>query len=84
MQIKRQARVPYESVIQWLTVGHPLAGILPSFDLSPTAKRHSYRIRERDWLAFLVRLRTPPRERQRSEPPPRPSPHSRNRGMFQY
>jgi len=84
MEIKRQARVPYETVIQWLTVGHPRAGILPSVDLSTTRKRHSYRIRPEDWEAFMARLQTLPRERQRSSPPPLPSSALKTSGSFRY
>jgi hypothetical protein len=84
MDIKRQARVPYETVIQWLTVGHPRAGILPSVDLAPTQRRHSFRIRPEDWAAFLARLQTLPRKRQRPIPPPRPSTASKDNGGFRY
>jgi hypothetical protein len=84
MDIKRQARVPYETVIQWLTVGHPRAGILPSVDLSPNRKRHSFRIRPEDWAAFMFKLQTVPRERQQSSPPPRPSASSKSSGFFRY
>lgn len=84
MDIKRQARVPYETVIQWLIVGHPRAGLLPSVDLSGTRKRHSYRIRPEDWEAFMARLQTLPRERQRSSPPPRPPVASKSGGSFRY
>ena len=61
IQIKRAARVPYLTVISWLTVGHPQAGILPSIDLAPSGKRHSYRVRLEDWQAFLAKLQTAPR-----------------------
>jgi hypothetical protein len=85
MEIKKLARVPYATVIQWLTVGHPRAGILPSVDLAATRKRHSYRIRRQDWEAFLARLQTSPREQQRAKPMPRPSTtRSAKRGMFSY
>src|SRR4051812_4062404 len=83
MEIKRLARVPYSTVIRWLTVGHPRAGILPSIDLAEKGKRHSYRIRREDWTTFLVRLQTPLREQQQPKPLPRPQ-GSRNqkKGMF--
>ena len=84
MDIKRQARVPYETVIRWLTLGHPRAGILPSIDLSCNRNRHSYRIRSEDWVAFLAKLQTPPRERQMASPPPRPSSATKSRGPFRY
>jgi hypothetical protein len=85
MDIKRLARVPYETVIGWLTVGHPRAGVLPSIDLAETGKRHSYRIRRADWEAFLARLQTVPRERQRARPQPRPSTaQGKEKGMFRY
>jgi hypothetical protein len=83
MEIKRMARVPYETVIQWLTVGHPRAGILPSLDLAHTAKRHSFRVRQEDWEAFLAKLQTLPRTGQRSAPSPRSS-RSSESGMFNY
>src|SRR5262245_16423599 len=83
--IKRMARVPYATVIGWLTVGHPRAGILPSIDLATTGKRHSYRVRREDWEAFLARLQTAPRERQRARPLPRPptTPNGTG-GLFRY
>jgi len=85
MDIKREARVPYLTVLQWLTVGHPRAGILPSIDLAETGKRHSFRIRREDWEAFLTRLQTVPKERQRSSPLPRPSVvKTSQEGMFRY
>src|SRR5258708_4421174 len=73
MDIKRMARVPYATVIRWLTTGHPRAGLLPSIDLGETGKRHSYRIRPADWEAFLARLQTAPGARQRASARPRPS-----------
>ena len=84
MDIKREARVPYETVIHWLTVGHPRAGILPSVDLSATRKRHSYRIQHEDWEAFLAKLQTLPREKQQASPPPRPPVASKSSGSFRY
>lgn len=84
MDIKRQARVPYETVIHWLTVGHPRAGVLPSVDLAPNRKRHSFRIRPEDWASFLARLQTAPRERRRPSPPPRPSTASKSSRLFRY
>jgi hypothetical protein len=85
MDLKQMARVPYTTVITWLTVGHPRAGILPSIDLGGTGKRHSYRVRREDWEAFLARLQTASRERQRTSPPPRPSPaRDHKKGMFRY
>jgi len=85
MDLKRAARVPYETIIGWLTVGHPRAGILPSIDLAETGKRHSYRIRQEDWDQFLARLQTAPRQRQRTEPLPRPAVAKNNgKGMFRY
>jgi hypothetical protein len=85
MDIKRLARVPYATVIGWLTVGHPRAGVLPSIDLGTTGKRHSYRIRRADWEAFLTRLQTTPRERQRPSPLPLPSAAGgKKKRMFRY
>jgi hypothetical protein len=85
MDIKKLARVPYETVIVWLTVGHPRAGILPSIDLAEPGKRHSFRIRREDWEGFLARLQTVPRERQRAKPQPRPSTaQGKQKGMFRY
>lgn len=84
MDIKRQARVPYETVLQWLTVGHPRAGILQSVDLATTRKRHSFRIRTEDWASFLAKLQTLPREKQRCSPPPRPPAPKKLSGSFQY
>jgi hypothetical protein len=85
MDIKRLARVPYATVIAWLTAGHPRAGILPSVDLGGTGKRHGFRIRQQDWEAFLARLQTAPRERQRAAPLPRPATlKNKAKGMFRY
>jgi hypothetical protein len=85
MEIKKLARVPYNTVIRWLTTGHPRAGILPSLDLAETGRRHSYRIRREDWEAFLARLQTVSRERQRARPLPRPGTvRDGERGMFRY
>lgn len=85
MDIKRLARVPYTTVIRWLTTGHPRAGVLPSVDLAENGKRHSYRIRREDWEAFLTRLQTVPRERQQAKPLPRPKATEINtKGMFRY
>jgi hypothetical protein len=85
MDLKRLARVPYATVIGWLTVGHPRAGVLPSIDLGTTAKRHSYRIRSADWEAFLARLQTLAKERPQPKPRPRPSTVKENKdGMFRY
>ena len=86
IDIKRMARVPYATVVGWLTVGHPRAGILPSIDLAAgTGRRHSYRVRPEDWEAFLARLQTVPQERQRPKPLPRPSTATGNtKGLFRY
>jgi hypothetical protein len=85
MDIKKLARVPYTTVIGWLTAGHPRAGVLTSVDLAERGKRHSYRIRREDWEAFLTRLQTVPKERQRANPLPRPSTaRDQNKGMFRY
>jgi hypothetical protein len=85
MDIKRMARVPYATVIKWLTTGHPRAGVLPSLDLGETGKRHSYRIRPGDWEAFLARLQTAPRARPQASPQPRPSTvRDAKGGMFRY
>jgi hypothetical protein len=83
MDIKRLARVPYATVIGWLTAGHPRAGVLPSVDLGGTGKRHGFRIRQQDWEAFLARLQTAPRARQRAAPLPRPA-TLKTQGMFRY
>jgi hypothetical protein len=85
MDIKRLARVPYSTVIQWLQVGHPRAGLLPSIDFAENGKRHSYRIRPQDWNDFLSRLQSVPRERQRTQPLPHPSSSKATpKGMFRY
>lgn len=85
MDIKRLARVPYTTVITWLTTGHPRAGVLRSIDFATTGKRHSYRVRLEDWDAFLSRLQTVPKEQQRAKPLPRPSTvENGKKGMFRY
>ncbi|MBM4073137.1 MAG: hypothetical protein FJ271_30075 [Planctomycetes bacterium] len=85
MDIKRLARVPYATVIGWLTVGHPRAGILASVDLAETGRRHSFRIRREDWEAFLARLHTAPKVRQPAKPLPCPGPvYGGKNGMFRY
>ena len=85
MDIKQLARVPYSTVIFWLTVGHPRAGVLPSIDFATTGKRHSFRVRLQDWEAFLVRLQTVPKKRQQLKPLPRPSTvKDKKNGMFHY
>jgi hypothetical protein len=84
IDIKRQARVPYRTVIAWLETGHPRAGILPSVNLAPTAKRKSYRVRPDDWEAFLARLRTEPRTRQPATPTARPPSRGGSNGLFRY
>jgi len=58
VDIKRITGVPYKTVVAWLTSGHSRAGVLPSVDLANDGKRHSYRIRPKDWEQFQVRLRT--------------------------
>lgn len=79
------ARVPYDTVITWLTIGHPCAGILASIDLAEPGKRHSFRIRWQDWQTFLNRLKTVPRERQQARPLPRPEAiEIKGKGMFRY
>jgi hypothetical protein len=86
IDIKRRVRVPYATVIQWIEIGHPRAGILPSIDVADPGKRHSYRIRPEDWAAFEARLTTPPKPRQQhATPPPRPRNHAKKKpGMFRY
>lgn len=84
MDLKRLVRVPYSTVIGWLTVGHPRAGVLASVDLAETGRRHSFRIRREDWEAFLARLQTAPRVRQRSKPLPRPGQDHGKKGIFRY
>ena len=81
--IKRMARIPYTTVIKWITTGHPRAGILPSIDLAETGKRHSYRIRPQDWEAFQEKLRSPARKRRQISSPP-PCPRSKSEGRFKY
>jgi hypothetical protein len=84
IDIKRQARVPYRTVIGWLTVGHPRAGLLPSVNLGG-GRRNSYRVRVEDWEQFLVRLQTESRSRQPASPEPRPQPAAgRRAGLFRY
>ena len=85
MDIKRMARVPYDTVITWLTIGHPRAGTLASIDLAEPGKRHSFRISWADWQAFLNRLKTVPGERQQARPLPRPEANeTQSKGMFRY
>ena len=86
IDIKRQARVPYRTVIGWIEVGHPRAGYLPSVNLAPTGKRRSYRVRAADWAAFLLRLETEPQVRQQAEPAPRPrtARATAGRSVFRY
>jgi hypothetical protein len=84
MELKRLARVPYQSVIRWIEVGHPRAGILPSIDLAETGKRHSYRVRLEDWLAFAAKLTTEPRTRRPATPPARPTQTPGSTGTFRY
>jgi hypothetical protein len=85
MDIKRIARVPYTTVIGWLTRGHARAGILPSVDLAGKNKRHSYRISREDWEAFLTKLQTVLRERQPARPLPRPEgAETKGTGIFRY
>jgi hypothetical protein len=85
MDIKRRARVPYGTVIRWLTTGHPRAGLLPSIDLAETGKCHSFRVRPEDWESFLLRLRTQPRARPQPTPQPRPANvRATGGGMFRY
>jgi hypothetical protein len=85
MGIKRLARVPYATVLRWLTSGHPRAGLLPSVDLAEAGRRHSLRVRRADWEAFLARLQTLPRARRQAQPPPRPpSARPGKKGMFRY
>jgi len=83
--IKRLARVPYKTVLCWLTRGHSRAGVLPSIDLAESGKRHSYRVRPDDWQQFQERLRT----RQSSAPDRSPTAVIRKRqktgpGNFRY
>jgi len=69
MDIRRLARVPYTTVLSWLMVGHPRAGILRSVDLAQTGKRHSFRVSHEDWEVFLHKLQTVrEREPKRSSP----------------
>ena len=68
IDIKRQLKVPYETVVSWLTVGHPRAGILPSIDLAHPGKRHSFRILKEDLQAFLFKLTTSTREKTKTKP----------------
>jgi hypothetical protein len=82
--IKRQAQVPYRTVIAWLESGHPRAGALPSVNLAASGKRRSYRIRPEDWESFLARLATEPRSRRTSLPTPRPPSGSGGKGLFRY
>ena len=84
MDVKRLARVPYTTVIAWLTVGHPRGGVLPSIDLGGAGKRHSYRIRREDWELFLARLQTVPRAQQRTSPMPRPESVPKGTKKFRY
>lgn len=58
IELSRQARVPYKTVVTWMTAGHPRAGLLPSIDLGGGDKRHSFRVNRADWQSFLARLRT--------------------------
>jgi hypothetical protein len=84
MDLEKMARVPYATVIGWLTVGHPRGGVLPSIDLGGAGKRHSYRVRREVWEVFLARLQTVPRERQRATPLPRPQKNTSGEKRFHY
>lgn len=84
IDIKRQARIPYRTVIDWLEVGHPRAGVLPSVNLSASAKRKSYRIKAEDWEEFLTRLQTEPRTERPASPVPRSAAEPKSDGMFSY
>jgi len=83
MDIRRQARVPYETVTLWIEVGHPRAGKLPAVDFSERGKRRSYRIKPEDWEDFQQKLSCPEQTRQEhSSPPPRPV--GKSEGRFDY
>jgi hypothetical protein len=83
IEIRRQARVPYEAVIGWIEVGHPRAGKLPAVDFSERGKRRSYRIRPEDWEVFQEKLKGPAQTRQQpSSTPPRP--RDKSKGRFNY
>ena len=87
MDIRRQARVPYETVTLWIEVGHPRAGKLVAVDFSERGKRRSYRIKPEDWEAFQEKLKGPAQTRQQpSSPPPRPPPRpvGKSEGRFDY
>jgi hypothetical protein len=84
IDIKRQARVPYRTVISWLEIGHAHAGVLASVNLTEPGKRKRYRIRPDDWEAFLLRLSTKPRDRQSARPVPRPPSAALKGGIFRY
>ena len=60
-EIKRIARVAYRTVLRWIEVGHPRAGVLASLDLADRGHRHSYRIRYEDWKSFQKKLLTQPK-----------------------
>lgn len=83
VEIKRMARVPYATVTDWIEVGHPIAGLLPSIDLALPGKRHSYRVRAEDWEAFQAKLSTPPRAKNKTTPMHRPV-SSKAEGPFSY
>ena len=85
IDIKRIARVPYRTVINWIEVGHWHAGILPSIDLADKGRRHSYRIRPQDWELFQSKLQTAPRTHRRPAPAPRPQlAKTRSSSLFRY
>ena len=84
IDIKRAARVPYQTVIHWVEVGHPRAGRLPSIDLAEAGKRHSYRIAPADWEAFQRKLASAAKVERPPAAPCKPRPRKPAAGTFRY
>ena len=84
IEIKRIARVPYQTVIAWLTVGHPTAGLLRSVDLAAPGKRHSFRVARQDWDEFLNRLQSKTRTRRDGPSGPSQPAHRSREKRFRY
>ena len=84
IDIKRAARVPYQTVIHWVEVGHPRAGRLPSIDLAEAGKRHSYRIAPADWEAFQRKLTSTAKPERPPAAACEPRPRKPAKGTFRY
>ena len=73
IEFKRLARLPYQTGIRWIEVGHARAGVLPSIDRAEPGKRHSYRIRVENREGFHLRLTMTPNAVLASRPVPPPT-----------